>query len=87
MVEGGQVTAGNSLCSLHQTATKEVTADSIMSKSRAGPTLTGVDCTCLITSTEANLMVLSCFCYRFEIRLPGEVQGDYGTQEFNSGVR
>lgn len=73
---------GRAACSLHQTATEDVTTDSIMCKCRAGPTLTEVDCTCLITSTQANLMGLKCFCNGFEVRLPGADQGDYGTQEF-----
>lgn len=87
MVEGGKVTANNSLCSLHQTATEEVRRDSIMYMCRAGPTLTKLDCTCLITSSEANLMGLSCLSNGTEVRLLVKVQGDYGTQEFNSGDR
>lgn len=40
MVEGGQVTAGHSFCSLHQTVTEEVTTDTIMCKCRGW---TGID--------------------------------------------
>lgn len=45
MVEGGQVAADHSFCSLYQTATEEVTTDRIMCKCRAGPALTEVYCT------------------------------------------
>lgn len=81
MAEVGKVTDYNSLCSLHQTVTKEVRRDSIMYKCSVGPTLTEVNCTHLITSNEANLMGLRSLSKRIEGRLLGEVQGDYRTRK------